>query len=114
MSVNAEVILSPGQDAAQAWKLLHRLLMKTGTYTDAKRHEAYRKPGERKRIKSAKARRRARKNGNQYEARHLAHLDRQGLSDDTRRAAPGRGWLSAAPRIDPARVAAETAASTGS
>jgi ribosomal protein S21 len=91
MIVNASITLEPGDDATVVWKRLHKLLMKTGTYTDAKRHEAYRKPGERKRIKSAKARRRARKNGYISEARHLAHLDRNGLSDDQRRVVDRRG-----------------------
>jgi ribosomal protein S21 len=61
MIVNAEVLLEPGDDATAAWKKLHKLLMVTGTYTAARRHDSYRKPSEAARIKSAKARRRDRK-----------------------------------------------------
>jgi ribosomal protein S21 len=90
MIVNAEVPLAPGMDATAAWRRLHKLMMKNGTYTAMKRHTSYRKPSQAARIKSAKARRRARKDGYLSEARRLAYLDRQGLSDDAGRAAQSR------------------------
>jgi ribosomal protein S21 len=91
MRVNAEIILSPGQDAEQACKQLKKALAKVGMGATMRRHAFHMKPGERKRFKSAKARRRARKDGyHPYEAKHLAYLDRYGLPDDPRRAADRR------------------------
>ena len=58
----AEVHLNDGESLESALKRFKRKVMNEDIIKDIKRHTFYLKPGQKKRVKSAEARKRARKN----------------------------------------------------
>ena len=58
----AEIYVNDGESLESALKRFKRSVMNEEIIKDTKRHAYYLKPGQRKRIKSAEARKRARKN----------------------------------------------------
>lgn len=110
---NVEVVVTdPSADGiAKALRIFKKAYI-SHVSADVKRHAYYLKPGERKRVKAKRARKRARKQTQYWTAERIAYLDKHGLSDNDKGRAPiRRGGLSAAPGADLASVAGASATS---
>ena len=59
----AEVVIQDGESLESALRRFKRMVQTEDIIKDAKRHSFYLKPGEKKRLKQALARKRARKKG---------------------------------------------------